>query len=52
VYELLGIPLVSLVLVHDRSGYRLSSLSPVKYSHLSPDERVLLTAYLAHQEFL
>jgi hypothetical protein len=52
VYELFAIPLITLVIVHDRAGYRLSSLSSARYSHLSPDERSMLSAYLTHQEFL
>ena len=32
--------------------YRLSSLSPTRYSQLSGEERALLSAYLSHQEFL
>jgi hypothetical protein len=52
VYDLFAIPLITLVVVHDKSGYRLSSLSPVRYSHLTPDERTLLSVYLTHQEFL
>jgi hypothetical protein len=52
IYELFALPLVTLVMLHDTSGYRLSSLSSVRYSHLSDEERALLLAYLAHQEFL
>jgi hypothetical protein len=52
VYRLFSIPLVTLVVVRDGDVYRLSSLSPARYSRISGDERALLTAYLAHQEFL
>ena len=52
IYDLFAIPLVSLVMVHDKNGYRLTSLSSVRYSHLSAEERALLLAYLSHQEFL
>jgi hypothetical protein len=52
IYELFAIPLVTLVMVQDRKGFRLSSLSSVRYSHMSGEARALLSAYLAHQEFL
>ena len=52
VFELFSIPLVTMVFVRTGREYRLSSLSPTKYSRISSDERALLTAYLAHQEFL
>jgi hypothetical protein len=53
VYELYRIPLVTLVLVQDSGGCRLSSIAAAsRYSHLSPGERSLLCAYLSHQEFL
>jgi hypothetical protein len=35
-------PLVEIVLVKDESGYRLSSLAPVKYSQLSKEEKEML----------
>jgi hypothetical protein len=41
-----------MIFVRTGREYRLSSLSPTKYSRISGDERALLTAYLAHQEFL
>lgn len=41
-----------MVFVRTGDEYQLSSLSPTKYSHISGDERTLLNAYLAHQEFL
>lgn len=50
VYGLLMLPLVSLVMVHDARGYRLSSLSAVRYSHMTPDERAMLGAAITHQE--
>ena len=52
IYELFSIPLVTIVFVRTGNEYLLSSLSQTKYSHISVDERALLTAYLAHQEFL
>ena len=52
IYLLFTIPLVTMVFVKTGNEYLLSSLSPTKYSHISGDERSLLTAYLAHQEFL
>lgn len=52
VYDLFGIPLVSLVLTGGKDGHRLSSLAPVKYSRLTDPERRLLADYLNHQEFL
>jgi hypothetical protein len=52
VYGLFSIPLVTMVTVPDGATHRLSSLSPTRYTHLTPDERSLLTAYLNHQEFL
>ena len=52
IYALFSIPLVTMVFVKTGNDYLLSSLSPTKYSHISGDERALLTAYLAHQEFL
>jgi hypothetical protein len=41
-----------MVFVKTHNEYLLSSLSPAKYSRISADERALLSAYLAHQEFL
>jgi hypothetical protein len=52
IYELFSIPLVTMVFIKNGDEYRLSSLSPTKYSRISGDERALLTAYLSHQEFL
>jgi hypothetical protein len=42
IYEIFRVPLVEIVLVKDDSGYKLSSLAPVKYSHLSRDETEML----------
>lgn len=42
IYEVFRIPLVEIVLVKDREGYRLSSLAPVKYSQLSKEETEML----------
>jgi hypothetical protein len=52
VYSLFAMPLVTMVLVKAGEEIRLSSLCPTKYSHLSPEERALLCAYISHQEFL
>jgi len=52
VYDLFAIPLVTIVMVQDSDGFRLSSLSPTKYSQLAGAERSLLSAYISHQEFL
>ena len=52
IYDLFSIPLVQMVFVRDGEHYALSSLSPVRYSHLSENERSLLEAYLSNQEFL
>jgi hypothetical protein len=52
IYGLFSIPLVTMVFVRSGDDYLLSSLSPTKYSHISGKERSLLSAYLAHQEFL
>ncbi len=52
IYALFAIPLVRMVLVKKDEHYTLSSLSPTRYSHLPDNERVILEAYLSHQEFL
>lgn len=52
VYEQFSIPLVTLVFVKGADQYNLSSLAPVKYSHLSAEERALLVAHISRQEFL
>ncbi|WAC04182.1 MAG: RimK-like ATPgrasp N-terminal domain-containing protein [Methanoregula sp.] len=52
IYELFHIPLVKLVFIRNGTDYALSSLSPTRYAQLSEGERVLLSAYLANQEFL
>ena len=52
VYDLFAIPLITLVLVNDGDRYLLSSLSWTRYPQLSGEERALLSAYLAQQEFL
>ncbi|MCX8207340.1 MAG: RimK-like ATPgrasp N-terminal domain-containing protein [Methanothrix sp.] len=46
IYAVFNIPLVSLVLVRDLGGYRLSSLAPVMYSQLSEKERDLMKSIL------
>lgn len=52
VYDVFRIPLVSMVLVKTGSGFRLSALTPTRYSKLDEKSRTLLNAYIAHQEFL
>jgi hypothetical protein len=52
IYALFSIPLVRMVMVNNNGNYALSSLSPSPYSHMSESERSILSAYLAHQEFL
>jgi hypothetical protein len=52
VYEHFSIPLVTMVFVKSDEEYRLSALAPTKYSQLSGEERILLSAYISHQEFL
>ncbi|MEN6609923.1 MAG: RimK-like ATPgrasp N-terminal domain-containing protein [Methanoregulaceae archaeon] len=52
VYEVFRIPLVSMVLVKTGSGIQLSALTPTRYSKLDEKSRLLLNAYIAHQEFL
>ncbi len=52
IYELFSIPILTMVLVKTGEDYALSSLSPVRYSHLSESERSLLEARITHQEFL
>lgn len=52
VYDLFSIPLMQMVLLKNGDNYTLSSVSHVRYSHLSEKERNLLEAYISHQEFL
>lgn len=52
VYDLFAIPLVTLTIVEYGNRPLLSSLSPTKYCRLSEEDRSLLSAYLAQQEFL
>ena len=52
VYDLYALPLVTIVMMHDTHGYRLSSLAAARYSHMTPEERSLLSACITHQEFL
>jgi hypothetical protein len=42
IYEVFRLPLVEVILVKDESGFRLSSLAPVKYSQLSKEETEML----------
>jgi len=52
VYDLFSIPLVTIVYVRYGDRCLLSSISSVKYSHMSEAERSVLSAYLTQQEFL
>ena len=52
VYELFHIPLITIVYVRNGERFLLSSLSPVKSSKLSDEERAILSAFLSQQEFL
>lgn len=52
VYELFHIPLITIVYVRTGERYLLSSLSPVKSSKLTDEERSILSAFLSQQEFL
>ena len=45
IYELFGIPLVSMVFVKTGKNFTLSSLAPTRYTHLTHKERSLLAAY-------
>jgi hypothetical protein len=47
IYQVFSLPLVTMVFVGTENGYRLSSLSPAKYSRISRDERALLTSYIS-----
>jgi hypothetical protein len=51
-YNEFRIPLMTMVFIHDAGGYLLSSLTPTRYSSLSPAEKSLLCAYVTNQEFL
>jgi hypothetical protein len=51
-YALFSIPLMQMVLVRTGETYTLSSLAPARYSQMQENERLLLEAYLSHQEFL
>jgi hypothetical protein len=52
VYETFAIPLVTMVFVRTGGSCLLSSLAPTRFSRISASEKALLSAYLAHQEFL
>lgn len=52
IYDLFAIPLVQMLLIKNSGSYTLSSLSAARYSRLMENERLLLEAYLSHQEFL
>jgi hypothetical protein len=52
VWECFRIPLVEIVCLSSSEGLFLSSLCPVRYSHLSKVEKAILKACLSGQEFL
>ncbi|MDD1686917.1 RimK-like ATPgrasp N-terminal domain-containing protein [Methanoregula sp.] len=52
VYNLFGLPLVTMVYVKYGNRSLLSSLAPVKYSQMSPEERSILSGYITGQEHL
>ena len=52
IYQIFSIPLVTMVFVRTGSGIPPLIALPHRYSRISSDERALLSAYLAHQEFL
>ena len=52
IFDVFGLPLVTMNFVRTGDGYFLSSLAPTKYSRITGPERILLSAYLANQEFL
>ena len=52
IYELFAIPLVRMIVVHDDSGYALSSLAPARYPELSETERAELVSRIVGQEHL
>ncbi len=52
VWECFRIPLVEIICLSGPAGSRLSSLCPVRYSHLSKVEKAILKAFLSGQEFL
>lgn len=52
VWQCFRIPLVELVCLSGPGGLCLSSLCPVRYSHLRKDEREILTAFIQGQGFL
>ena len=52
IYETFSMPLVRMIMVRTGNHYELSSLSPMRYSQLTDADRTLLSAYIAHQEFL
>ncbi len=51
-YEIFGLPLVKMVFVNDAGSYSLSSLSPLRYSQLTEQERAILCAHISAQESL
>lgn len=52
IWECFRIPLVEIVCLSGPDGLRLSSLCPVRYSHLPKVEKAILRACLSGQEFL
>jgi len=52
VWECFRIPLVEIICLSGAGSFRLSSLCPVRYSHLSKAEKGLMRACISGQEFL
>jgi hypothetical protein len=52
IYETFSMPLVRMIMVRTGNRYELSSLSPMRYSQLTDEDRALLSAYIDNQEFL
>lgn len=51
-YSLFSIPLVHMIFVKTGTEFALSSLAPIRYNHLTEEERKLLASYIGQQEFL
>ena len=51
-YAEFRIPLMTLILIRNKDGVRLSAIAPARYPALPPAERSLLRSYLSGQVFL
>jgi len=49
-YDLFSIPLVHMIFVKTGNAFALSSLAPIRYTHMTEKERALLAHYLDHEE--